>query len=175
MNKLIFTLLSVSIIFFSCEKEEENSQFNIGDNYQGGVIFYLDGNGGGLIAASSDQSTGLQWGCVGTIILGTEETAIGMGNQNTNYIEAGCITNGTAADICANLNLEGYNDWFLPSKDELNEMYVNKEAIGGFVSDNYWSSSQYNSGNAWGQYFGNGGAGYISKEFSNNVRAIRAF
>ena len=58
MKKLIYTLLAVSIIFSACEKEEEtptnnnnNSALAIGDTHQGGIIFWLDGNGGGLIAA----------------------------------------------------------------------------------------------------------------------------
>ena len=95
----------------------------IGQTYQGGIIFYLDGNGGGLISAPSDQSSGTQWGCAGTLI-GTN-SGMGTGSQNTVDIELGCNTPATAADICTNLTLGGYSDWFLPSKDELNEMHLN--------------------------------------------------
>ena len=88
---------------------------SIGDTYQGGIIFYLDGNGGGLIAAPTDQSFGAsEWGCMGTNI-GTG-SAIGSGAQNTAMIELGCTTPYTAADVCANLTLNGYSDWFLASK-----------------------------------------------------------
>jgi hypothetical protein len=153
----------------------------IGDTYQGGIVFYLDGSGGGLIAAPTDQSTGAQWGCYGTAI-GTG-TTIGTGNQNTINIEAVCNTPGTAADICANLVLAGYTDWFLPSKDELNLMYQNIGQgnalglgnVGGFVLNFYWSSSENDNFNAWLQDFFNGGQDYNGKFSTYYVRAVRAF
>jgi hypothetical protein len=156
----------------------------IGDTYQGGIVFWLDGNGGGLIAAPTDQSSGAEWGCYGTAISGADGTAIGTGNQNTIDIEAGCTTSGIAADICANLTLGGYSDWFLPSKDELNKMYLNIGQgnvlglgnVGGFASNSYWSSTEFGGFNAWLQGFGNGSQFNINKgNYGLNVRAVRAF
>lgn len=156
----------------------------IGDYYQGGVVFYLDGSGGGLICAVSDQSIGAIWGCEGQEISGADGTAIGTGAQNTIDIEAGCGTSGIAADICANLSLNTYDDWFLPSKDELNEMYLNKAAIdataianGGqaFANAYYWISSEYSSTNAGLQGFLDGVQTQGPKTLSYRVRAVRAF
>ena len=155
---------------------DDGSCVGIGDNYQGGIIFWLDGNGGGLISAPTDQSTGTEWGCYGTFI-GTG-TAIGTGAQNTIDIEAGCLTSGIAADICANLTLGGYSDWFLPSKDELNQMYINLhlQGLGGFLaSAGYWSSTENDLNSAYGQGFFTGGNGHASKSSIAYVRAARAF
>lgn len=155
----------------------------IGEFYQGGVVFYLDGSGGGLICAVSDQ-TSAEWGCSGTEITGADGSAIGTGAQNTIDIIAGCSTVGIAADICANLSLNGYDDWFLPSKDELNEMYKNKSTInttaganGGssFTSAYYWSSTEGGSYSAWTQNFSNGNQSIINKSNTAYVRAVRAF
>ena len=155
----------------------------IGDTYQGGIIFYLDGNGGGLIAAPTDQSAGAQWGCLGTSISGADGTAIGTGNQNTTDIELGCTTAGTAADICANLTLGGYSDWFLPSQNELYEMYLNIGQgnvlglgnVGNFANSFYWSSTEYNQSNAVRRNFLDGYQHYLFKDRIFTVRAIRAF
>ena len=191
MKKLIYTLLAVSIIFSACEEDTplpapnnnnsgNSTNLSIGDTHQGGIIFYLDGNGGGLIAAPTDQSPQAIWGCVDTQISGADGTAIGTGNQNTIDIEAGCTTSGTAADICANLTIGGYSDWFLPSKDELNEMYINlhQQGLGGFTSSaDYYSSSEYDNYAAWSQDFYNGYQVDFNKDdfYGLRVRAVRAF
>jgi hypothetical protein len=148
--------------------------FSIGCSYGGGIIFYIDGTAQhGLISATTNQSTGVHWGCDGTSIPGTLY-AIGTGQANTTAIVNGCAETG-AARLCDNLVLNGYSDWFLPSKDELNQMYLQKNAIGGFGSNYFWTSSQNDNSTAWDQAFSNGTQGPFSKFFSDNVRCIRAF
>ena len=197
MKKLLYTFIAVSLIFSACEEDtplpapnnNNNSALAIGDTHQGGIIFWLDGNGGGLIAAPADQSTSqldgkadVKWGCWGALI-GADGTAIGTGNQNTINIEAGCDTIGTAADTCANLTLGGGRDWFLPSKDELNEMYLNIGQgnalglgnIGNFLNYYYWNSTEKDSYSAWRQRFSDGFQDFSDKGNCENVRAVRAF
>lgn len=146
----------------------------LGLSYQGGIIFYMDGTGQhGLIATTSDQG-GAEWGCTGTSIPGTN-TAIGSGAQNTAAIIAGCGQTGIAARICDNLVLNGYSDWFLPSKDEMNLMYQNRGLIGSFPTNYYWTSSEYASNYAWLQDFTNGTQYSNYKSNYPSVRAVRAF
>jgi hypothetical protein len=157
----------------------------VGYSYGGGIVAYLlvIGDTGydasvqhGLIAAPSDQSEGATWGCYGTAISGADGTAIGTGNQNTIDIMVGCSTAGIAARLCGDMELNGYSDWYLPSKDELDKLYLNRVAIGGFVDDYYWSSSESNADDAWVQNFSNGGQdGGNFKLTSFRVRAVRAF
>ncbi len=148
----------------------------------GGLIFYDKGSETDgwryLEAAPSDQSTDVQW-CNGSYLTtGATATIVGTGEANTATIVTKQGNGIYAAKICQDLVLGGYDDWFLPSKDELDLMYDNLKAagLGGFASDNYWSSSEYGYTNAWNQYFPNGGQHYTGKYgFIVRVRAIRAF
>ena len=149
--------------------------FKIGQKHGGGVIFYIDETGNhGLIAATTDQSTSAEWGCYGTTI-GVTSTAIGTGQANTAAIAKKSSKGSIAARICNDLVLDGYSDWFLPSKDEMNQMYLQKKAIGGFVNNFYWSSSEDSGSYAWLQYFRNGNESSNIKSSALYVRAIRAF
>jgi len=159
----------------------------IGAYYAGGVVFYLDGAGGGLVCAVSDQSSAASWGCFGHVISGADNPSIGGGRQNTMDICMGCLESGIAARICNDVIIGIYGDWFLPSKDELNAMYLNKAAInttaianGGnaFADNYYWSSTEqgsYLGETAWSQLFLDGYQSQIGKSIGFPVRAVRSF
>lgn len=156
---------------------------SVGDNYEGGLVAYVfqpgdpgykEGETHGILISQYDQSSGAEWGCENNSISGADGTVLGTGNQNTVDIITGCPTSGTAARICYDLVLDGYDDWYLPSKEELNKIYVNKTLIG--MSDNfyYWSSTENNSWSAWLQSW-SGGIYFQNKSFPVKVRAVRSF
>ncbi len=159
----------------------------VGDSYGGGIVAYILVNGDtgydpsvqhGLIAATADQSTGIQWYNGSDVVTGAT-SAIGTGQANTTAIVAIQGAGSYAAQLCNDLTVGDYNDWFLPSKDELNKLYLNQVVIGGFPSDYeyycYWSSSEGSATLAWFQLFGDGGQYNSSKFNSWRVRAVRAF
>ena len=117
------------------------------------------------------------WGCYGDST-GATATGIGTGKSNTYLILLICKTAGIAARVAADYRGGGKSDWFLPSTDELNLIYVNKDAIGGFAADNYWSSSEYkatNSQYARYEHFNLGDQNYSNKLYTYYVRPVRAF
>ena len=162
--------------------------YTIGQAALGGKIAYIlqswdlgyDANvPHGLVATTADISTSAEWGCHGTTISGADGTATGTGNQNTIDIMNGCATAGIAARLCGDLVQGGYSDWYLPSKDELFKLYLNRVAIGGFSTGGfYWSSSEKAYDEAWVKSFGEGDysqAGEWKNQAIHSVRAIRAF
>ena len=161
----------------------------IGQYFQGGIVAYIlvSGDPGydantqhGLIAATSDQSTGIQWYNGSYTTKGAIGTAIGTGLSNTNAIitSQGAST-AYAAGLARAYKGGGYTDWYLPSKDELNKLYAMKLlGFGGFASGDYWSSTEFDNvynGFAWYQNFSNGSQDYVDKFLAFYVRAIRAF
>jgi hypothetical protein len=160
--------------------------YTIGESALGGKIAYIlqPGDPGydaasehGLVATVADLPTLPIWGCQGTLITGADGTALGTGSQNTTDIVAGCATAGIAARLCNDLVEGGYSDWYLPSKDELDKLFLNNVLIGGFTYDNaHWSSSEFDINNSWAQFFSSGVANPSGKGVNNfYVRAIRSF
>jgi hypothetical protein len=163
----------------------------IGAAYQGGVVFYIfqfgetgyiSGETHGLIAATADLSTGLSWFNESYITIRTN-TALGTGQANTTAIVNAQGSGNYAAQACnayTNTDKETrveYDDWFLPSKDELALMYDNLKmnGLGGFSDWYYWSSSEYDDNNAWLQYFDDGYQYGDGKHAEIRVRPVRAF
>ncbi len=158
--------------------------YNIGDTGPaGGKIFYVNPTAASdgwtyLEAAPSDLPGKYKWGNTTTVV-GTG-TDIGTGKSNTAAIVAAMkdanFTGNYAAKACADSTLGGKDDWFLPSKDELNELYKQKDSVGGFASSYYyWSSSGISSDYAWTQYFTSGLQYLYLKNSDWYVRAVRAF
>ncbi len=152
----------------------------IGQSYQGGIIFWLDTTGQyGLIAAPADQSTGIQWYNGTYTVTNAVRDGIGAGRFNTARIIAnqgqGGVAYSYAAQICANYQGGNYFDWYLPSKYELNLLYLQKSVVGGFAGHSYWSSSEVNSNLASNQNFRHGYTNHNGKYGTDYVRAIRAF
>jgi uncharacterized protein (TIGR02145 family) len=153
------------------------SPLSIGMSYAGGIIFHLDSTGQhGMVCAPVDQGNYEWGGCNGTAIPNTS-TAVGSGATNTASIMAGCGQRPIAASVCADLVLNGYSDWYLPSSGELQLMYnrLHLQGLGGFGGSWYWSSSQFNTYHAWYLDRANGGVYYYYKNYDAQVRAVRTF
>ena len=150
----------------------------IGESYGGGTVFYVyDGGKHGLIAATSDQSTGVSWYNGGYAATNAPFDGINAGIRNTTTITSVLQTGSYAAEICAFYNGGNFGDWYLPSKYELNLLYQQKSVVGGFAEQIYWSSTELhpNNARASSQNFANGAQANHDKSTTFWVRAIRAF
>ena len=159
---------------------------SIGDTHEGGIVFYLDETGQhGLIATpttTNEQSDAFSsgfssWGCYGTNITGSDGTAIGTGEQNTlDNINYGCGPS-SAADLCYYFPIDGYSDWFLPSKDELLEIHNNISLLTALNLEDqfYWTSSESGDNTAWVVNPVTGVSAEQPKNGNYKIRSIRSF
>ncbi len=184
--------LPVFILLFSCTKERVNpaataiassdlkSDYYIGQPYGGGIIFYIDATGiHGLIAAPADLEEAAIWAYKDTVI-GVKARKIGAGHKNTLNIfkalgDPGSPELDYAALDCAEFKFKGYNDWYLPSKDEMNELYKQQDIVGGFNPFSYWTSTEFDISTAWFQNFSNGKQIKATKIAAYGMRPVRSF
>ena len=128
-------------------------------------------------------------GCDGIPVDGADGTELGTGLQNSIDIEGACV-GPHGASICVNLFLNGFSDWYLPSKDELDLIWMtladsdgdgvnnglsDPNNIGAFQPGIYWSSSEGDETRALFQSLANGFQGSDGKEAFHKIRAIRSF
>jgi hypothetical protein len=156
----------------------------IGQSYCGGIVFYVCDNGQhGLIAAERDQDEAIGWNNGINRYTNTTGDGIRSGEMNTTLIIA-LQTNDNqignfAAKVCADYSVTvggvTYGDWYLPSKYELNLLFLRKNDIGGFRANYYWSSTELSGISAWAQNFTSGLQYNLKKNLPYSVRAIRAF
>jgi|GEM_PF-520475 len=152
------------------------SECNVGDTGPGGgIVFYDAGSDqpwGRYLEAGPELAPADWCDDSGLDLAGTKET-IGAGAANTKLITAACGSG--AANTVSDYDGGGKTDWFLPSKDELNELYEQRESVGGFGAGDYWSSSQDDAYDAWYQAFADGYQGNFLKDNAYGVRPVRAF
>ena len=177
---------------FQKGKSTKAGEHFVGENYGGGIVIWTDETGQhGLIAAKKDLPEEIQWrngpsklarhfGDNGDRVVNARGDGIGAGAMNSAIIIAQLtdddIYGNFAAKMAVRYQADGYGDWYLPSKAELNIMYQLKDIIGGFDKDMYWSSTELNVGFAWGQNFsGYGGQYNQNKSSAYSVRCIRKF
>jgi hypothetical protein len=172
----------------------------------GGIVFYVHSGGGTfscgvalvstcryLEVAPADIAGTHAWCSNTSSLLNATYTAIGAGMENTTTADPMCTTG--AIQQAADYTNNGRSDWYLPSKDELNELckYAKNTgqaaggatlcsggadaAVRGFTATNYWSSSEDSNLNAWQHSFfdGSRGANLKGPPTANNVRVVRAF
>ena len=151
-NRAFYSNEFISIFKLSPTHNEDLEK--IGNYYGGGKIAYIfqpgdkgyvDGERHGLIAAEADLPGGDKY------------------------------TWEAARKACDELSEHDCIDWRLPSKEELNQLYLNRSAVGGFSVNFYWSSTEHSAFNAWFQYFYHGIQYYYFKYYKWCVRAVRAF
>ena len=150
----------------------------------GGIVFYDKGsytNGWRFmeVAPPSTEWTSKIWSEQGQSVDKTK-AGIGYGKSNTERIisaSKGAGKYSIAASLCGNMKHKGFNDWYLPSKDELKLIsdVVGKNGLGGFSSGYYWSSTEESSSSAWLCNVNKGAQVPGNKNGSLHVRAVRRF
>lgn len=175
----------VSMIVACGEKETKEPLKNIGDFYEGGIIYdrvtyhsWITGKGESCIyaiASPADITVVAPWGCSGTLISLDNNSTDGFpGRHHTILISKYCSDPGIAARLCLDTTINEIKDWWLPSGIELELMYQKRDIIKGFSNGIYWSANQMDSCNAFYFDFGKGIRGFCNKDSLLHVRPIRA-
>jgi hypothetical protein len=184
MNRSHFQIVLAGILFlffFSCPVEKIPVFYAIGDTGPSGVgiVFYVtDGGLHGLEAAPDDQPMSVWSTIVDAYANGSSPlpSGIGTGSANTDAIILQNSNNDSAAKLCRDYDGGGKTDWFLPSSDELGELYAQQNIVCNFSNVHYhWSSSEVNENLARNYYFGDGIQYNGNKSNNSSVRPIRAF
>lgn len=164
----------------------------------GGIVFYVQASGtfacGSTLSSTckyleaaptsgtsawTDASYAWSGNTTGEIGLNARGTAVGSGYKNTAAMVAQSSTANRAGTIArAYRGPNNLSDWYLPSKDELNQLYINRATVGGIATNYYWSSSELYSLETWYQDFGlttSGRQTNQAKYQTYYVRPVRAF
>ena len=187
---LVATSASTSFTFKTCATGGACVVGNIGPG--GGKVFYVSTTGFNEAGAACSPSchyleaapttgtnawtdTLYKWSLPPTTTVGSTGAAIGTGLANTQAMAGKTSTAYSVSFVLAYRGPSNLSDWFLPSKDELNQLYLAKGTVGGVVADRYWSSGELDFSLAWYQDFANGNQASNSKVGTFYFRPVRAF
>jgi hypothetical protein len=150
-TRLLLMLLFAGMSIMSVSLSAFAAAPKIGDSYNGGVVFYVDATGQhGLIAAPADI------------------TGLSSGKEHAFFSWYGAMN-------AANTFVGGYSDWFLPNKEQLQQLYTHRTAVGGMTDTYYWSSSESDQKQAWAQDFSTGEQLTGNKTNTSRIRPVRYF
>lgn len=162
-----------------------STTYAVGDFAQGGVVFWVNPSGEHGKVVSIYDVVDIPWSNITNTEIGSSAASDINGAGNTVSIMMQSDHTSSAAKHCADLEYGGYDDWYLPSKEELNELYLNEAAVnttatanGGesFADEWYWSSTEVSAVIVQLKHLGNGNQGTAGKGgILRYVRAIRAF
>jgi len=159
----------------------------IGESFGGGVVFHLwrgtDGIQHGLIIGLTDLSTSQAWSNVTATLIGAGSQSTWDGLSNSNSIVAQASHTNSAAKLCLDSTANGQTDWYLPSVDEMFKLRVNRFEVaqglelasGTNLASTYWTSTEFNSTNAYLIDFSTLDINSNTKGLGYKVRAIRKF
>lgn len=112
-----------------------------GKRINGGLLISFNlQDGSGVLCSLADVGVA-EWGCEG-ISIGDTATMIGTGKYNTFEIINACGVSANAATVCNDYENEWYSNWYLPSRDEMLQIFEKNEYLGGLISGQYWTSSE---------------------------------
>ena len=195
----IILLICLSVWLIACGSSDSNNGSTIyvlgGSSPAGGIVIHVtDGGLHGMEVApinrvpvnapggSGAGTTGAWYGC-DHLLMGASGTGVGTGEQNTSIVLAACSTPYIAAGVAALYELNGFTDWFVPSKDELDLVYLQKDALkdaSAFANifqetGNYFSSSEESTCCAWAKNFGLGNSHIDRKSAWYYLPLVRNF
>ncbi|MEA3447815.1 MAG: DUF1566 domain-containing protein [Bacteroidota bacterium] len=169
--KKLFVIIPVFLLLSACLDDEERIVPNY--TYMADKPVEVEYDNTILYVYPKDINSGTTSWCKYPYSGNFGATSLTNGQPNTDSIVAEFESGSYAAYKCDTMTAYGYDDWYLPSKDELNAIYQQKDTLGSFVSDTYWSSTEFDEENVWVQDFSDGTQAQDAKSTYNYFRCVR--
>lgn len=187
--KLIVLIASIVTGLSSCNKFSQNIPVE-GEKYGGGIVLhifqphekgYIAGETHGIIVAEKDLHGLRKFGLIGVDLTGLTTSEIGYGKLNTEAIIAAYPDSASAAKFCSEVKINYYDDWYLPSINELNLIFEKRQSLGTFSTDytsHYWASTAYDDVNysgAFSRFFNTSAICVKDRHEPFHIRPVRYF